>query len=137
MFRVTNKSAKRADGFFIFLPDGRRARLSGNFSHLLSSQVFEANKNRILAAGCTVQDLRSSAPEAPVEVPVVAEPVVAPVAVEPSPVVPVEEPVVEPVVDASPEVSVEDSAVSADDSSDAPASSDEKVTRRRRTRAAE
>jgi hypothetical protein len=133
MFRVTNKSAKRADGFFIFLPDGRRARLSGNFSHLLSSQVFEANKNRILAAGCTVQDLRSSAPEAPVEVPVVAEPVVAPVAVEPSPVVPVEE----PVVDASPEVSVEDSAVSADDSSDAPASSDEKVTRRRRTRAAE
>lgn len=136
MFKVTPKSARRADSFFISLPDGRRTRLFGATTYTLDPRIFAANQAVIRAAGCTVV-----APPSSVEAPAAVEPVV------------VASPVVEPVevvadaVVAEPEVSApaeeptpEDVVV--DSTSDEPVSSDaspeeEKVTRRRRSKSVE
>ena len=126
MFKVTPKSARRADSFFISLPDGRRTRLFGATTYTINAKTFKANERAIRAAGCTVVDVST-----PVEAPVVAEPVVVvdvPVVVEPEVSAPAEEP--------TPEDVVVDSTSDDSPSSDA-VPEEEKVTRRRRSKSVE
>jgi hypothetical protein len=142
MFRVTNKSAKRADGFFILLPDGRRSRFSGLESRILGRSVFFANESRIRAAGCTVEDLSpvpapapvsiEEAPASPVETVVVVE---APISVEVvSPLV--EEVVVDSSAD-TPEPTDEPSSPEPEAAADTDVTAEERTPRKRRSRTAE
>jgi hypothetical protein len=144
MFRVTNKSAKRADGFFILLPDGRRSRFSGLESRILGRSVFFANESRIRAAGCTVEELSpvpvpapapvsiEEAPASPVETVVVVE---APTSVEVvSPLV--EEVVVDSSADTS-EPTDEPSSPEPEAAADTDVTAEERTPRKRRSRTAE
>jgi hypothetical protein len=137
MFKVTPKSARRADSFFIHLSDGRRTRLFGSTTYTINAATFKANERAIRAAGCTVVDVST-----PVEAPVVAEPVAvaAPAVAEPVVVVDVpavaEPEVSAPVEEPTPEDVVVDSTSDDSTSSDA-VPEEERVTRRRRSKSVE
>jgi hypothetical protein len=139
MYSITPKSARRADSFFIFLPDGSRLRVAGSFPITLGDTTFKNNEKVIRASGCTVVQI-DAAPSEPVSATPVVEEVVAPVEVSSVPA-PVEAPAVEETaVESTPEVtsSVEptEPEEQVEPASDVE-STEEKVTRRRRSKSVE